>query len=79
MFSFLNQPLNQRFGRLVTTFFSNFGGRVLGIVRYSTYGPAICRIKDTVIATFKDFSISILVFNKIGYSFAMSAVFSAIL
>jgi len=72
MFSFLNNPLNQRFDRAFTTFFSNFGGGVVGIARY---GHAICRVKDDVIATFIVFSISLLVFNKIGYSFAMSAGF----
>jgi len=64
MFSFLNHP----------NFFLEFGRSSCGNW-YLTCGPAICRVKDTVIATFIVFSISLIVFNKIGYSFAMYALF----
>jgi len=75
MFIFLNHPLNQRFARVFTTFFSNLAVRVVGVARSLTYGPGICRVKDNVIAAFIVFSLSLVVFNQICYSFAMSAVF----
>jgi len=69
MFSFLSHPWNRRFARAYTTFFSNFGGGVVGIGSNSKYGPAICRGNDTVIATIIVFSIRFLVFNKILLSY----------